>query len=76
MEHKDVQAYLKSHQHIQADMSGDELEMNHNPMTHHFPNHLYESYYEMNVKDQRKLPNYIFNFTLPADIGKRRQKFG
>ena len=71
MENKDVQAYLKSHQHIQADMSGDELEHSSN---HRFQNHLYESYYEMNIKDQRKLPNYIFNFTLPADIGKRRQK--
>ena len=69
MENKDIQAYLKHNQYIQANLDGMELPENFNPQT-------YEAHYEMSIKDQRKLPNYVFNFTLPNDIGKRRQKEG
>jgi hypothetical protein len=67
MENKDIQAYLKHNQYIQANLDGMELPENFDPQT-------YEAHYEMSIKDQRKLPNYVFNFTLPNDIGKRRQK--
>ena len=69
MENKDIQAYLKHNQYIQANLDGMELPENFDPQT-------YEAHYEMSIKDQRKLPNYVFNFTLPNDIGKRRQKEG
>ena len=64
MENKDVQAYLKHHQENQTDFDEE----------YHYQNKLFETNYEMRVNDNRKLPNYVFNFALQGDPGQRRQK--
>ena len=68
MEHKDVQAYLKHNQENQTDFD--------DPYHEYYQKQLYETNYEMRVNDNRKLPNYVFNFALPGDggVGQRRQK--